>query len=117
MTLRLSALFALLILLPYLLARGKRTEALAAADEALAMVPTRTDTIVGLVQMLDTLGLKADADALFRRGWEPYIVAVRAHPKSASLKHSAAWLARPPALKTRPTNTWPSSKATASKTP
>jgi len=76
-----------------LLARGRKTEALALADEALTLVPTHTDTITGLVRMLDSAGQKSEADDLFRRGWLAYRSALRAHPDSPWLKHSAAWLA------------------------
>lgn len=76
-----------------LVARGGVSEALAAADEALAIVPTHTETITGLVRDLDAAGKKTEADALFRRGWDAYAALLKQHPHSGWLKYSAAWLA------------------------
>jgi predicted Zn-dependent protease len=56
-------------------------------------VPTHTETITGLVRDLDAAGKKAEADALFRRGWDAYAALLKQHPQSGWLKYSAAWLA------------------------
>jgi tetratricopeptide (TPR) repeat protein len=77
----------------HLLAEGKVAEALAAADDALAIVPTHTDTLHALVTMLDKRGETAAADRLFAAAWERYAAAIRANPKSGWLKYQAAWLA------------------------
>lgn len=76
-----------------LLADGKVKEALAAADDALAMVPTHADTLHALVTMLDKRGETAAADRLFAAAWERYADAIKANPKSGWLKYQAAWLA------------------------
>ncbi|MEO2091975.1 MAG: hypothetical protein ABGY75_21180, partial [Gemmataceae bacterium] len=76
-----------------LVSHGSVSEALAAADDALAMLPTHTETITGLVRDLDAAGKKTEADALFRRGWDAYAALLKQHPNSGWLKYSAAWLA------------------------
>jgi tetratricopeptide (TPR) repeat protein len=77
----------------HLLTQGKVKESLAAADESLAIVPTHTETLIGLVHELDKRGHPAEAEAAFRRGWDAYAAAIKANPKSVWLKYSAAWLA------------------------
>jgi tetratricopeptide (TPR) repeat protein len=77
----------------HLLADGKVTEAVAAGEEAMAIVPTHADTLHGLVTMLDKRGETAAADKLFAAAWGRYTAAIQGHPKSAWLKYQAAWLA------------------------
>lgn len=76
-----------------LLADGKVKEAVAAGEEAMAIVPTHAETLHGLVTMLDKRGETAAADKLFAAAWDRYTAAIQGHPKSAWLKYQAAWLA------------------------
>jgi Flp pilus assembly protein TadD len=76
-----------------LIADGKVKEAVAAADEAMAIVPTHVETLHGLVAMLDKRGETAAADRLFAAAWDRYATAIRGNPKSVWLKYQAAWLA------------------------
>lgn len=76
-----------------LLVEGKLPEALAAADDALRIMPSHADTVHALVTMLDKRGETAAADRLFSAVWERYAAAIRANPKSGWLKYQAAWLA------------------------
>lgn len=76
-----------------LVADGKLNAGLAAATEALEMVPTHTETLHGLVLLLDKRGETAAADKVFSSAWDRYTAAIKANPKSAWLKYQAAWLA------------------------
>jgi len=76
-----------------LVAAGKVSDGLAAAAEALTMVPTHTETLHGLVTLLDKRGETAAADKLFASAWDRYAAAIKANPKSAWLKYQSAWLA------------------------
>ncbi len=76
-----------------LVAAGKVKDGLAATDDALAMVPTHTETLHGMVALLDKKGETAAADKLFASAWDRYAVAIKGNPKSAWLKYQAAWLA------------------------
>jgi len=76
-----------------LAADGKVKEAVQAAEEALAVVPTHTDTLHGLVTILDKHGETAAADKLFAAAWDRLSTTITGQPKSAWLKYQAAWLA------------------------
>lgn len=76
-----------------LLAEGKPAEAMVAAREALVLLPTHTELVIGLVQGLDKANRKADADALFRQTWDAFAGVLKNHPDSAWARHQSAWLA------------------------
>ncbi len=76
-----------------LVTAGKVSDGLAVAAEALAMLPTHTETLHGMVALLDKRGETAAADKLFASAWDRYAAAIKTNPKSAWLKHQAAWLA------------------------
>lgn len=76
-----------------LVGEGKLKDGLAAADEALAMVPTHVETLHGLVTLLDQKGETKAADKLFSDAWGRYADAIKSNPKSVWLKYQAAWLA------------------------
>lgn len=76
-----------------LAADGKVNEAVQAAEEALTAMPTHTDTLHGLVTILDKRGETAAADRLFASAWDLYAAAIKGQPKSVWLKYQAAWLA------------------------
>jgi tetratricopeptide (TPR) repeat protein len=72
---------------------GRVREAVAAANEVLAMVPTHVETLHAITTLLDSRGQSAAADKLFTSAWDRCVTALRGHPNSAWLKHQAAWLA------------------------
>ena len=76
-----------------LLADGKFPAALAAAREAMALLPTHTELVAGMVLGLEKAGRKADAEALFRQTWDAFGQVIQEHPDTAWARHSAAWLA------------------------
>jgi tetratricopeptide (TPR) repeat protein len=76
-----------------LLAAGKTDAAVAAAREALVLLPTYTELVIGLAQGLDKAGRTADADALFRQTWDAFGTVIKGNPDTAWARHSAAWLA------------------------
>lgn len=79
-----------------LVATGKPADVdrgVALAKDCLTVLPGNTEVPNGLVPMLDKLGRKKDADALFKQVWDVYAGLIADHPDSGWARYSAAWLA------------------------
>jgi tetratricopeptide (TPR) repeat protein len=76
-----------------LLAEGKVPEAMEAARAALAIMPTHTEMVLGMVPELDKLKKTKEADELFALVWKPFVKIATDNPESGWARFQAAWVA------------------------
>jgi len=76
-----------------LLAEGKVPEAMEAARASLAIMPTHTEVVLGMVPELDRLKKTKEADELFQRVWKPFSKIATDNPESGWARYNAAWVA------------------------